>query len=153
MTGGSVFYFQLPVVSFLDVNFPSIHEKGPILIVDDDTILKNTYEKWLRDSHGRVLACSSFSEARVAMEFEKPSLILMDVTIPGENTDDFLSVLPENVSVIIASGLSEETVRVKYGSYPQVVSILEKPFTKNQLREVIKKYFVLGMSRSMEKAA
>ncbi len=152
-SGGSIFSFILPVTSVLEGGYRSTDSRNSILVIDDDTILRNTYERWLGDSVERVIACASFSEARVVIGFEKPSMIIMDVTIPGEDAAEFVSSLPDDIPLIIISGISEEVLREQYSVYEQVVCVFEKPFTRMELRELVKRYFTMKVVPKLEHAA
>jgi signal transduction histidine kinase/CheY-like chemotaxis protein len=154
-SGGSVFSFVLPVTSVLEGGFRmSADRQGHgVLVIDDDAILRSTYERWLKDSVDRVISCSGFTEARVAMGFERPAMVIMDVTIPGEDAGEFIASLPEDIPLIIISGMPVNVLYEQFSVYKQVVRVLEKPFTRAQLRELLKRYFTMQVLPGVEKAA
>jgi signal transduction histidine kinase/CheY-like chemotaxis protein len=151
--GGSLFSFTIPATSILEGGYRLGESRKGILVIDDDSVIRSTYERWMKDTTDRVLSCGSFSEARVIMEFEKPSMIIMDVTIPGEDAGTFLQMIPRNIPVIVVSGMPQSVLEKEYGICDHVVAVMEKPFTRVQLREVIRKVIVLDPSSQFERAA
>jgi signal transduction histidine kinase len=151
--GGSIFSIYIPASSILEAGSRLGEYRKGILVIDDDSVLRSTYERWIKEITDRVVSCGSFSEARVIMEFEKPSMIIMDVTIPGEDAGSFLEVISSNVPIIVISGMPKSILEKEYGIFEHVVAILEKPFTRAQLREVVSKVFEMECSAQFERAA
>ena len=61
-----------------------------ILIVDDDTVVRQAFERILASEHCDVVAVSSGAEALQAMDAQRYDVVLLDLRMPGL---DGLSVL------------------------------------------------------------
>jgi len=152
-SGGSIFSFRLPVVAFLDGSIGRQKSINSVLIIDDDSIIRTSHVKWISGMVDRVTSCGSFAEARIVAELERPSLIITDLSIPGENLSDLLDSVHEDTRVVILSARSRIAVEEEYGLYRQVFAVLEKPVTRIQLRELMKRLEFDRSKKSLEKAA
>lgn len=152
-SGGSIFSFRLPVVAFLDGNISKQKSHSSVLIIDDDSVIRASHEKWVSGMVVKVTSCGSFSEARVIADLERPSLIITDVSIPGESLGDFLDSIHGDTKVVILSARSKTAVEEEYGLYRQVFAVLEKPVTRIQLRELMKRLEFERSKKYLEKAA
>lgn len=56
-----------------------------ILVVEDDTKLRERLQRFLSDQGFRVATAADAREARDRLRFLQPDLIVMDVTMPGES--------------------------------------------------------------------
>jgi two-component system response regulator ResD len=55
-----------------------------VLVVDDEPIVRDVVGRYLaRDGH-RILAADDGDEARALIERESPTLVVLDVMLPGE---------------------------------------------------------------------
>lgn len=113
-----------------------------ILAVDDEgeflSLLKSTLE--LRGFE--VIATSNAVEAGITLASRLPSLILMDIKMPGINGLDACEVIKRNpatkdVPIIIISGLSDDATRNKARKFG-VVDYFTKPVEMENLIKRIK---------------
>ena len=59
-------------------------ETTTVLVVDDEPLVRDVVTRYLeRDGH-RVVAAGDGDDARRMIELESPSLVLLDVMLPGE---------------------------------------------------------------------
>ncbi len=115
-----------------------------ILIVEDDTFLKNLAAKKLTGEGYAVVTASNASEASNAIEHETPDLVLLDLLFPGD-TDGFgiLKKIRENTAmattpVIIFSNLSDEKDMEKAQGLGATDYMVKSNFTLEELVEKIK---------------
>jgi putative two-component system response regulator len=106
-----------------------------ILIVDDDEFVRRLIMHQLEDAGYRCVGAASAAEARLVLEREACSLMLCDVSMPGESGLDLLAdVLParRDLAVLMVTGLDDAqgvTTAADLGAYGYVV----KPFNERQL--------------------
>ncbi|MEN9582531.1 MAG: hypothetical protein RL641_485 [Candidatus Parcubacteria bacterium] len=115
-----------------------------ILIVEDDTFLKNLAAKKLSSEGYEVTTASNSEEASTAIEKEVPDLVLLDLLFPG-NTDGFgiLKKIRENIHladtpVIIFSNLSDEKDMAKANDLGATDYMVKSNFTLDELVEKVK---------------
>ncbi|HMO18332.1 MAG TPA: hybrid sensor histidine kinase/response regulator [Oligoflexia bacterium] len=152
-TGGSVFSFKLPISTFMEGSLNKPRSRNIVLLIDDDTVVRSSHEKWLSGMFDRVISCGSFEEASVIASLEQPSLVITDVSIPGESLTDFLDGLNFETRVVILSGRPRKSVEDQYGLYPQVFTVMEKPVGKPELRELVRRLEFEDSKKILERAA
>jgi DNA-binding response OmpR family regulator len=115
-----------------------------ILIVEDDTFLKNLAAKKLTSEGYEVTTAGNADEASNAIDKETPDLVLLDLLFPG-NTDGFgiLKKIRENIvlqetPVIIFSNLSDEEDVRKARELGATDYMIKSNFTLDELTEKIK---------------
>ncbi|MCS7143595.1 MAG: response regulator [Archaeoglobaceae archaeon] len=115
-------------------------EKKVILIVDDDIALLEALELMLKGRYEVVKAINGREAVKIYKNI-KPDLVLTDVVMPEmdgiEATEEILRIDPNAKIVgITAYYMSKEKDLLKAGAK----EVLEKPFTRKRLIEVIEKY-------------
>ncbi len=105
---------------------------GPILCVDDEPTNLEVLRRALRDSYALVYARSG-EEALVAFAKHRPSLVLLDVEMPGMNGYQVcyhIRTLPhgENVPILFVTGRSSEEDE-KAGFDAGAVDYITKPIS------------------------
>lgn len=115
-----------------------------ILIVEDDTFLKNLSAKKLTSEGYEVSTAGNSDEAISAIENSAPNLVLLDLLFPG-NTDGFgiLKKIRENdatkdTPVIIFSNLSDEKDMNHARELGATEYMVKSNFTLDELSEKIK---------------
>ncbi len=115
-----------------------------ILIVEDDTFLKNLAAKKLSSEGYEVVTAGNGDEATAAIDGSTPDLVLLDLLFPG-NTDGFgiLKKIRENTGmqntpVIIFSNLSDEKDMQKARDLGATDYMVKSNFTLEELVEKIK---------------
>src|ERR1700734_3261514 len=114
-----------------------------ILIVEDEDNARKGYEALLRRWNFEVLGVASGEEALAKFQDFQPSVILLDVELPGMNGLDLLAHLGEDIlriSVIIITGRgSDERVvqAIEAGAYWYI----EKPLKPPVLRALLDRAF------------
>lgn len=113
-----------------------------IYIVEDDSSISKLYECTFENS-GYLTACFENAEDMfVALKKQTPSIIIMDLMLPGMDGISAIKMLKNSVydkiPVIIISANGEETIKVK-GLNIGAEDYIEKPFGVLELTARIKK--------------
>lgn len=142
---GTTFHIELPLV----IETPVVEtlpgeasgETGPILVVDDEDIVRRATGSMLR---GFGLEVVEVASGRVAVEMvlaapRRWSAVILDLVMPGYSGAECfrdISEINPDLPVIIASGYAPESY-LEDGDRRRVAAVLQKPFTMARLREVL----------------
>ncbi len=112
-----------------------------VLVVDDDPAVRGLVVAALRTEGYRTIQAGSGEEALRAMRDADGAiqLLLTDATMPGMSGIELAArILGErpNLPVIIMSGYTADTLNLS--GLRGAVSICQKPFTPNELRQRIR---------------
>ncbi len=114
-------------------------KKAKVLVVDDDDVLLEIYQVFLRDF--QVYIAKNGEEAVRAFKFFKPDVVLMDVSMPimdgVEATKEILKVDPRAVIIGVTAFASQRGDELLKAGAKE---ILGKPFNRKTLIEMIDKY-------------
>ena len=124
-----------------------------ILLIDDDESFCMVTKSMLQEIgyHHVVIARSGTNGLRAAQK-EKPSLILLDIVMPGMSGMDVLKLLKtqrrtRNIPVIMLTGIDNDSTReIALSDYAQ--EYLTKPVTMDALKSAISRtllYFRPGL--------
>ena len=85
----------------------------PVLVVEDEQETRLIYEKFLRNSAFQMIAAASIRQARAAMRQLRPSAILLDIVLRGEDSWKWLAMLKADAStrsipVVIATTVDDQ---------------------------------------------
>ena len=119
-----------------------------ILLVDDSKTELHYMSELLGKSGFSVRTAENGEEAMKRLGEDKPDLILMDVVMPGQNGFQLTRAITRdprfvNVPVIMCTSKNQETDKV-WGMRQGAKAYITKPFTENQLVEVINSLLVPG---------
>ncbi|MEX2326164.1 MAG: ATP-binding protein, partial [Pseudomonadales bacterium] len=114
---------------------------GRILVVEDDDHLRNLVQRILEHHDYRVVACSNPNDAIALCEQEGASLevLITDVVMPimsGALLAERIKRIAPHIRVVYMSGYTDDSIE-NHGILDPGRAYLEKPFTANQLLEVI----------------
>jgi two-component system response regulator AtoC len=118
-----------------------MQKKTKILIVDDETILRESLRDWLCDVGHNVITAENAEEALKLIRDEKPSVAVIDLVLPGSDGLELLMKAKQihpDIQVIIITA---------YGSVPTAIAALkagaydyiEKPFSPEKVEMLINK--------------
>ena len=111
----------------------------PILIVEDETVMRESLRDWLTDSGYQVETAEDGEEASKTIAEQDFGLLILDLRLPGKDGVEVLrearAKSPQLKGVIITAYPSVETAveAMKEGA----IDYLPKPFELNQLEKLI----------------
>ena len=109
-------------------------DKPHILVVDDDTRLRELLKSFLSRNGFRVTAASSASEARQRLQGLDFDLIVLDVMMPGQTGLEFAGELrrTDDVPILMLTAMGDPKDRIA-GLEKGVDDYLGKPFEPREL--------------------
>jgi len=109
-------------------------DKPHVLVVDDDTRLRDLLKSFLSRNGFRVTAASHAAEARQRLQSLDFDLIVLDVMMPGQTGLDFAAELRRNndVPILMLTAMGEAKDRIA-GLEKGVDDYLGKPFEPREL--------------------
>ncbi|MFN3396104.1 MAG: sigma-54-dependent transcriptional regulator [Thermodesulfovibrionales bacterium] len=116
-------------------------EKGRVLIIDDDEIIRKSCEKVLSPEGYIVVSAQSGREGLKLLSNKPFDLVLTDLRMPDMNGIDVLKKVKEmgpDIEVIIITGygtIKSAIEAIRYGAYDYV----EKPFSPEELLNVVRR--------------
>jgi len=157
---GTVFNIYLPASSKNMIEIVDKEEnihfgQGKILIMDDQEPILKMVSKMLRKMGYESTSATDGTQAiniyREAYNKGKPfDLVILDLTVPGgmggAKTMEKLLKIDPNVKAVVSSGYSNDPIMACFEDYG-FCGVVPKPFTKNQLSEILNKIFVPSLGR------
>jgi DNA-binding NarL/FixJ family response regulator len=111
---------------------------GPILVVDDDPALRALVASVLDSTGHTVREAGTGKEALAAATEERPSLVLLDVCLPGPGgyslLRDLRDLLGEELPVVFISGERTDPLDSASGLFLGADDYVLKPFHPEELR-------------------
>ncbi len=114
---------------------PAPHDDAPhLLVVDDDTRIRNLLKQYLAENGFRVTVAGTAAEARRKLAGLDFDLIVLDVMMPGESGVDLTRSLraERNLPILMLTALSETESRIA-GLEAGADDYLPKPFDPREL--------------------
>ncbi len=114
---------------------PAPHDDAPhLLVVDDDTRIRNLLKQYLAENGFRVTVAGTAAEARRKLAGLEFDLIVLDVMMPGENGVDLTRSLraQRSLPILMLTALSETESRIA-GLEAGADDYLPKPFDPREL--------------------
>ncbi len=113
---------------------PLSDDASHILVVDDDSRIRDLLSRYLRDNGYRVSTAEHASDARAKLELLSFDLIVLDVMMPGESGFEFAQNLraTSKVPILMLTAKSDVEDRLK-GLELGVDDYLGKPFEPKEL--------------------
>ncbi len=114
---------------------PAPHDDAPhLLVVDDDTRIRNLLKQYLAENGFRVTVAGTAAEARRRLAGLEFDLIVLDVMMPGENGVDLTRSLrsERSLPILMLTALSETESRIA-GLEAGADDYLPKPFDPREL--------------------
>lgn len=110
-----------------------------VLIVDDEPVIVNLLQKFLTQKGYQTITASSGEEALKRVREDSPSLVLLDVYMPGKTGIEVLREIKQfqpTLGVIMVTAASDEGVgrkALELGAFDYV----SKPFDLEYLEKVV----------------
>lgn len=119
--------------------FPVLDLAGAILVVEDDADCRNVLGELLELAGHSVVACGDVGAALLRARASTPSLVLVDLHLPGRDGTSLVEALAAegpplaDVPVVLTTGSADaRAVAKKLG-----VRVLEKPLDADRLLDLI----------------
>jgi len=115
-------------------------DNKPILIVDDEPIVRESIRDWLVDDGYQVVTAESAEEALELLEKQEFSILVLDIRLPGKTGIQILKEIkalkPQIKSIVITAYPSAELAveAMKLGA----VDYLIKPVAPDELEKLIR---------------
>lgn len=115
-------------------------QKHPVLIVDDEPIVRESIRDWLKDAGYEVATAESGEEAMKMLETQDFGVIVLDVRLPGKTgirvLKEIKAVKPSIKAIVITAYPSVElaTEAMKLGA----VDYLIKPIAPDELEKLVR---------------
>ena len=123
---------------------PAVRKKPLVLVVEDNPSVRDVAAAMIEDMGYDVIVASSGAEGLQAIEDRRDiDLVLSDVIMAGgmngpEMALKALSVRPE-LKVMFMSGYAPGSLRQMQEELPNAIDLVNKPFTRNDLTEKVKR--------------
>ncbi|MEY2977294.1 MAG: hypothetical protein RLZZ435_1433, partial [Cyanobacteriota bacterium] len=129
-----------PLLAALQAN-TAVASEATILVIDDDADARTLLERYAQDLGCRVIGVSSGDRGIELARSIRPTLITLDLCMPGVNGFEVLRILREdpelrNIPVVVCSIIGEENRASLVGA----VEILDKPVNPQALSDLIQTY-------------
>jgi two-component system cell cycle sensor histidine kinase/response regulator CckA len=113
---------------------------GPVLLVEDEALLRRLAEAALRHAGYRVVAAEDAEDALARVEEERPSALVSDVSMPGMDGLALARLLRERwpgLPVVLLSGYAASTIGADLES--EGMRFLAKPYAPADLLAVVER--------------
>ncbi len=109
-----------------------------LLVVDDNEGFPDLFRRYLTGYNWQIIGVTNGTEARQIISETPPTVIALDVMMPGEDGWEFLTALKgnkdlQNLPIIVCSVLNEPQLALELGA----VAYLPKPVTQQALLEAL----------------
>jgi DNA-binding response OmpR family regulator len=116
-----------------------------VLVVDDDPDVRDLLDDYLSEQGYEVLAADSAAAARELLDAEAPSVVLLDVGLPGEDGLSLARHIRErlDIGIIMISGAGETVDRIvglEVGADDYVAKPFDPRELKARLKSVLRRY-------------
>ncbi|WP_028302392.1 sigma-54-dependent transcriptional regulator [Oceanospirillum beijerinckii] len=113
--------------------------KGTVLLVDDEAMIRQSTEQWLKMAQFEVISRDSAEQAMTVLNEDFPGILVTDVKMPGMDGLQLMTqartMIPE-LPVILVTGHGDVDMAIhamRSGAY----DFIEKPFVPERLVETI----------------
>lgn len=114
---------------------------GTILVVDDDDPVRVMLARLLRTQGYSVSQAANAEKARVALDDQRPDLVISDIVMPGESGIELRRSIAERwpeLPVILISGYSAEGPAEFAASTPNT-TFVQKPFAADHFLTLVER--------------
>jgi len=121
----------------MSISQPPSSARRIILLVEDDTVLREELQAALEQDGYRVLLADDGQTALSVLSQLQPHLILLDLMMPVVSGWEVLAAIEQSpalssIPVVVMSAYTEHAPR-------EVAHVLRKPFSHEELRAVVRK--------------
>lgn len=126
--------------------------KAPILIVDDEPIVRESLRDWLVDAGYEVQTAKTGEEGLEILENQEIGLVILDVRLPGKTgirvLEEMKQMKPDVKAIVITAYASPQMQdeAMKLGA----LQYMTKPIAPDKLEKLVKKALSQASSGSKE---
>ena len=123
--------------TFFEKESPPRKSSKTVLVVDDDEALRKVIELMLSDKY-KVLSAKNGEEAVKLYKEHRPDIVLMDILMPqmdGITATKKIKEIDENAKIIGITAYAKQKKKEMLDA--GVIMVLEKPFKKSRLLQII----------------
>ena len=121
--------------------FPKAKAGGKIvMVVDDEPDIRETMKALLRRNGYSVVLAKSAEDCLEKLKAHKPSLVLMDIMMPGKSVREAIAKMPKQKIIFVSVVRVSEAEKEDLLNHPNVVGFIQKPFELRDLVEMVKKH-------------
>ncbi len=129
----------------------AVPRSGSVLVIDDDRNARNLIKRSLESEGYSVIVAEGGDEGIALAHSLKPSLITLDIMMPGRDGWSVLQELKDDpdlrdIPVVMVSMIDDN----KMGSALGAVDHLTKPVNRNKLKSLVKRYSNKGRALVVE---
>ena len=147
---GTTFTIRLPIgqstVAGADQTGSWVAQKLHVLVVDDDSRVREVVEAWLTVEGHSVAMAENGAAALQQLAASRFDLVITDKAMPnmnGEQLSEAIRAIDPNLPIILMTGFGD-LMKAAGKLPPQIRTILSKPITETNLREALSKVFPAG---------
>ena len=109
-----------------------------IMVVDDEVEVRSMIYDMLKSKGHNVIVAENGKRAIDLLAFYKVDIIVTDIIMPEiEGIEFILRLRQSNIPIISISALSKEAVVLEFMDSLGIVGILQKPFAKSDLMQLV----------------
>lgn len=123
-------------------NTATASQRGQVLVVDDEPVIRHVFRTWLEDEGYRVAEAGDGNEALALIDNEPFDLVFLDLQMPGANGVETLRRIRDQVpsqDVVIVTGHYDGEMMDEILSMGPA-HVLKKPVDKEQFIEAVHLY-------------
>ncbi|MEK6958916.1 MAG: response regulator [archaeon] len=113
--------------------------KKLIMVVDDESDIRDSIKIILTKNGYSVLTAINGDDCLEKLKKAKPSLILMDIMMPGMLVRDVLKKIKGMKIILVSVVRTTEAEKEDLLKNPNIVGFIQKPFDINELLAAVKK--------------
>lgn len=129
----------------LDSRGEALNESARVLVVDDDPGVRDLLGDYLSEQGYEVLSADTAASARALLDGDPPSVVLLDVGLPGEDGLSLARYVREHldIGIVMISGAGETIDRIvglEVGADDYVAKPFDPRELKARLKSVLRRY-------------
>lgn len=119
-----------------------------VLIIEDDENTRAFLNINLVVRGFEVVAVGDAETGLAKIDEHPPALVLLDLGLPGMNGLEFLGQMSarsraQTIPVVVISAWAQEQTQEAMMAHPQVVDMIPKPLSQQQLLEAVRRIFLM----------
>ena len=110
-----------------------------IMVVDDEEDNRTTVKEVLEKNGYEVITANTADDCLEKLKQTKPSLILMDIMMPGTPVKEAIKLIKETKIAYLSVVRVGEAEKEELLKAPNIVGFIQKPFSPESIMEIVNK--------------